>query len=38
MFQVGNNGRDHNPEGYTVWMAEEESRVSYVLQIPLGIN
>ncbi len=21
MFQVGNNGRDHNPEGYTVWMA-----------------
>ena len=21
MFQVGNNGRDHNPEGITVWMA-----------------
>ena len=21
MFQVGNDGRDHNPEGFTVWMA-----------------
>ena len=21
MFQVGNNGRDHNPEGFTVWLA-----------------
>ncbi|MCP3693106.1 MAG: DUF1501 domain-containing protein, partial [Planctomycetaceae bacterium] len=21
MFQVGNNGRDHNPEGFTIWLA-----------------
>jgi len=21
MFQLGNTGRDHNPEGFTVWMA-----------------
>lgn len=21
MFQVGNDGRDHNPEGFTVWLA-----------------
>lgn len=21
MFQLGNNGRDHNPEGFTVWLA-----------------
>ncbi len=21
MFQVGNDGRDHNPEGFTIWMA-----------------
>ena len=21
MFQVGNDGRDHKPEGFTVWMA-----------------
>ena len=21
MFQLGNNGRDHNPEGFTIWLA-----------------
>jgi len=38
MFQVGNNGRDHNPEGFTVWMAGGGVRggMSYGATDPFG--
>lgn len=38
MFQVGNDGRDHNPEGFTVWMAGGGVRggISYGATDPFG--
>ncbi|MAV34919.1 MAG: sulfatase [Planctomycetaceae bacterium] len=38
MFQLGNDGRDHNPDGFTVWLAGGGVRggMSYGATDPLG--